>query len=488
MNKQYDVVIIGAGVTGCAAARYLSRYNVHAAVIERAEDVCAAGASKANSAIVHAGFDAPTGSLMAKLNVEGSRVMPRLAKELDFSYMNNGSLVVCMDEADYGKLERLYKNGLKNGVEGLEIVRGERLREIEPAVRREAYAALWAPTGAIICPFGLTIALAENAAANGVEFIFNTAVTALRHEQGAWSVQTDKGLIRANAVINAAGTYADVLHNMVSTKKIHITPRKGEYMLLDREAGGFVKRTVFQLPTKLGKGVLVSPTVHGNIIVGPTAEDIFDRDGVNTTQAGLDAVRARADIAVEGLPLKQVITSFAGLRAHEDGHEFIIGRAEGTENFFDCAGIESPGLSSAPAIGRMISEIVAEELKLDENKSFISTRKGITELKKLSIDEQNALIRQNSAYGRIVCRCESITEGEIVDAICRPVGARSLDGVKRRVRAGMGRCQGGFCSTRVMEILARELKASLADVTKSGGHSKMITGLAKQEAEKYETI
>ena len=337
MNKQYDVVIIGAGVTGCAAARYLSRYKVHAAVIERAEDVCAAGASKANSAIVHAGFDAPTGSLMAKLNVEGSRVMPRLAKELDFSYMNNGSLVVCMDEADYGKLERLYQNGLKNGVEGLEIVRGERLREIEPAVRREAYAALWAPTGAIICPFGLTIALAEN------------AVTALRHEQGAWSVQTDKELIRADAVINAAGTYADVLHNMVSTKKIHITPRKGEYMLLDHAAGGFVKRTVFQLPTKLGKGVLVSPTVHGNIIVGPTAEDVFDRDGVNTTQAGLDAVRARADIAVEGLPLKQVITSFAGLRAHEDGHEFIIGRAEGTENFFDCAGIESPGLSSAPA-------------------------------------------------------------------------------------------------------------------------------------------
>lgn len=219
MNKQYDVVIIGAGVTGCAAARYLSRYKVHAAVIERAEDVCAAGASKANSAIVHAGFDAPTGSLMAKLNVEGSRVMPRLAKELDFSYMNNGSLVVCMDEADYGKLERLYQNGLKNGVEGLEIVRGERLREIEPAVRREAYAALWAPTGAIICPFGLTIALAENAAANGVEFIFNTAVTALRHEQGAWSVQTDKELIRADAVINAAGTYADVLHNMVSTKR-----------------------------------------------------------------------------------------------------------------------------------------------------------------------------------------------------------------------------------------------------------------------------
>ncbi len=486
--KEYDVVIIGAGVTGCAAARYLSRFNARTAVIERAEDVCAFGASKANSAIVHAGFDAKNGSLMAKLNVEGSRVMEKLSRELDFSYINNGSLVVCMEESDYPKLEELYQNGLKNGVDGLEIVRGARLKEIEPAVRSDAYAALWAPTGAIVCPFGLTIALAENAAVNGTEFIFNTTVTALRYEDNAWSVQTNAGLIRAKAVINAAGTYADVLHNMVSTKKIHITPRKGEYMLLDRSVGGFVKRTVFQLPTKLGKGVLVSPTVHGNIIVGPTADDILDRDGVNTTEAGLNAVRVKSGLAVEGLPLKQVITSFAGLRAHEDGHEFIIGKAEGATNFFDCAGIESPGLSSAPAVGRMISEIVAEELKLSEKENFISTRKGIVDPKKLSRDERNELIKKNSAYGQIVCRCESITEGEIVDAIHRPVGAKSLDGVKRRVRAGMGRCQGGFCSPRVMEILARELKISLADVTKSGGESRVITGLSKQEAGKYETI
>ena len=483
----YDIIIIGAGVTGCAVARYLSRYEGKMLVLEKAEDVCS-GTSKANSAIVHAGFDAAHGSLMAKMNLEGNLMMPQLAKDLDFAFKMNGSLVVCMSEEDLPKLHALYENGVKNGVKGLEIVDAKRLHELEPNVSKNAVAALWAPPGGIVCPFNLTIALAENAFDNGVEFQFNTEVTGFAWNDGYWTIHTNHGDFETRYVINAAGVYSDVLHNMVSTKKIHITPRKGEYMLLDHAAGDFVKRTVFQLPTKFGKGVLVSPTVHGNIIAGPTAEDIFDRDGVNTTQAGLDAVMTRADIAVEGLPLKQVITSFAGLRAHEDGHEFIIGRAEGTENFFDCAGIESPGLSGAPAIGRMISEIVAEELKLDENKSFIPTRQGITELKKLSIDEQNALIRQNSAYGRIVCRCESITEGEIGDAIRRPVGARSLDGVKRRVRAGMGRCQGGFCSTRVMEILARELKASLADITKSGGEAKLITGLAKQEAEKYETI
>ncbi len=480
METVYDVAVIGAGVTGCAAARYLSAYKAKTIVIERAEDVCSLGASKANSAIVHAGFDAHHGSLMAKLNVEGSKMMGALSKELDFDYINNGSLVVCMNEADYPQLERLYQNGIENGVEGLEIVRGERLFELESAVRRDAYAALWAPTGAIVCPFGLTIALAENAEANGAEFSFNSTVTALRYEDEGWSIQTNRGLIRARSVINAAGTYADVLHNMVSTRRINITPRKGEYMLLDKSVGGFVKRTVFQLPSKLGKGVLVSPTVHGNIIVGPTAEDVFDRDGVNTTQSGLATVMEKSVAAVECVPLKQVITSFAGLRAHEDGHEFIIGLAEGTKNFFDCAGMESPGLSSAPAVGKMIAGIVAESLGLEENKSFEPRRQGIINPRKLTNAERNALIARDGSFGQIVCRCEGITEGEIISAIRRPIGAKSLDGVKRRVRAGMGRCQGGFCGTRVMEILARELNISINDVTKCGGESKMIMGTSRK--------
>lgn len=480
METIYDVAVIGAGVTGCAAARYISRYNVKAIVIERAEDVCAFGASKANSAIVHAGFDAPNGSLMARLNVEGSKMMGPLSKELDFDYKNNGSLVVCMKEEDYPKLERLYQNGIKNGVDGLEIVRGERLFELEGAVRRDAYAALWAPTGAIVCPFSLTIALAENAAMNGVSFKFNSTVTALRYEGGAWSIQTNRGLIRARSVINAAGVYADTLHNMVSSRRINITPRKGEYMLLDKSAGGFIKRTVFQLPDKLGKGVLVSPTVHGNVIVGPTALDVFDRDGVNTTSSGLAAVMERSGAAVENVPLKQVITSFAGLRAHEDGHEFIIGLAEGTKSFFDCAGIESPGLSSAPAIGKMIADMVAESLGLEENKAFEPKRQRIINPRRLTNAERNALIAQDGSFGQIVCRCEGITEGEIISAIRRPIGAKSLDGVKRRVRAGMGRCQGGFCGTRVMEILARELNISINDVTKCGGESKMIMGSSQK--------
>lgn len=477
----YDIIIIGAGVTGSAAARYLSNYDARIAVVERAEDVCAMGASKANSAIVHAGFDAAYGSLMARFNVEGSRMMEPLSKQLNFDYSRIGSIVVCMDSRDMPRLEALYANGIKNGVEGLELLYGEAIQKIEPKIKSSAYAALWAPTGAIICPFALTAALAENAAANGAEFIFNTTVTAIAKEQGLWSVQTDRGLMRARAVINAAGTYADVLHNMVSRRHIHITPRRGEYMLLDKSVGSFVSRTVFQLPTELGKGVLISPTVHGNIIVGPTAEDIMDRDGVNTTAAGLELIREKACLAVDDGPLKQVITSFSGLRAHEVSHEFIVGEAEDAEFFFDLAGIESPGLSSAPAIGKYISEMVAERLGLDEKPDFIATREGILDPKRLSSEERNRLIKREPAYGRIVCRCEEISEGEIIDAIRRTPGARSLDGVKRRVRAGMGRCQGGFCSTRVMEILARELGVDIAGITKSGGASRLISGLAKQD-------
>ena len=452
----YDVIIIGAGVTGCAVARYLSRYQGSALVLERAEDVCC-GTSKANSAIIHAGFDAAHGSLMAKMNVQGSRMLPELAKELDFPFRRNGSLVVCMSEEDMPRLQALYENGVKNGVEGLEIVDAQRLHELEPNVSKNAVAALWAPTGGIVCPFNMTIALAENANANGVDFRFNTKVTGFTRGEEGWTVHTEQGDFRTRYVVNAAGVYADVLHNMVSPRKLHITPRRGDYCLLDRQVGGFVSHTVFQLPGKLGKGVLVSPTVHGNIIVGPTAIDIEDRDGTNTTAAGLEELISKAGISVDNLPIRQTITSFAGLRAHEDHHEFVIGEAEDAPGFVDCAGIESPGLTSAPAIGLTVAELLREKLGLREKEDFIATRKGLLDPKSLTWDAYQALIRENPAYGQIICRCEQVTEGEIIDAIRRPLGARSLDGVKRRTRAGMGRCQAGFCSPRVMEILAREL-------------------------------
>lgn len=472
----YDVIIIGAGVSGCAIARELSRKKVNALVVERAEDVCC-GTSKANSAIVHAGYDAKHGTLMAKLNVQGSRMMPKLAKDLDIPFNINGSLVVMMSEEDWPALKKLYDNGVKNDVEGLRILEREELKAMEPNISDEAVAALYAPTGAIICPFTLNYALAENAAHNGVEFRFDSPVTDIQKGNGFWRVVTPKGTLETKVVVNAAGVYADEIHNMVCQDKMKIIPRRGDYFLLDKTTGGFVSRTIFQLPGKLGKGVLVAPTVHGNTIVGPTAIDIEDKDGTATTQAGLDDVRTKCTMAVKDVPLRQTITSFAGLRAHEARHEFFIGEA--APGFVDCAAIESPGLSSSPAIGVMVAGIVSDILKLEDDPNFDGTRKGILDPKILPFEERAALIKENPAYGKVICRCETITEGEIVDAIHRVPGARSLDGVKRRTRAGMGRCQGGFCSPRVMEILARELGVPMSEITKSGGGSKLIVGVNK---------
>ena len=289
----YDVVIIGAGVSGCAIARELSRKKGNILVVDREEDVCC-GTTKANSAIVHAGFDAANGSLMAKLNVEGSQMMSALAKELDFHYKQNGSLVVMLSEEDREGLNALYQNGVANGVAGLRIIERDELKEMEPNISDEAVAALYAPTGAIVCPFGLTYALAENAAKNGVRFQFDTQVTQVDETDGGWKLQTTKGDLETKVVVNAAGVYSGEIHNMVSEDTMTIIPRRGDYFLLDRTTGGYVSRTIFQLPGKFGKGVLVSPTVHGNIIVGPTAIDIEDKDSTATTQEGLDQVRIKS--------------------------------------------------------------------------------------------------------------------------------------------------------------------------------------------------
>ncbi len=478
MNNMYDVVIIGAGVSGSASARELSRYKLNVCVVEKEEDVCC-GTSKANSAIVHAGFDAEAGSLMAKLNVEGSQMMEGLSKELDFHYKNNGSLVVCLHEEEKPNLQDLYDRGVKNGVKDLRIIDREELVALEPNISDEAVAALYAPTGGIVCPFGMNIAFAENAATNGVEFKFDTEVTGLEKKDGSWVIKTSQGDIETKYVVNAAGVYADKFHNMVSGKKLHITPRRGDYCLLDRSTEGFVTHTIFQLPSKFGKGVLVTPTVHGNTLIGPTAIDIENKEGTNTTQEGIDELINKAGTTVKGLPIRQVITSFAGLRAHEDGHEFYIGELEDAKGFIDCAGIESPGLSSAPAIGKMVAEIVKDLTNAEENPNFVGTRKGILDPKTLSNEERAELIKKDPAYGNIICRCEMITEGEIIDAIKRPLGAKSLDGVKRRTRAGMGRCQSGFCSPRTIEILARERGVDPAEITKAGGDSKIIVGINK---------
>ena len=474
-SMKYDVVVIGGGVIGCAVARELSRYQVKACVVEREEDVCS-GTSKANSAIVHGGFDAEPGSLKAKFNILGSQMMEELSKELDFDYKRNGSLVLCFAEEDKPALEALYEKGVKNGVKGMSIISGDEVRKREPNIEDTVVAALDVPSGGIVCPFGLTIALAENACDNGVEFQFLTEVETIEKEAEGYVLKTSKGEIHTACVVNAAGVYSDQIHNFVSKKKLHITARKGDYCLLDKEAGSLVSHTIFQLPTKMGKGVLVSPTVHGNLLTGPTATDIEDKEQTATDAKELDSLMSRAALSVKGIPFRQVITSFAGLRAHEDGDDFVIGEVSDAPGFFDAAGIESPGLSSAPAIGQWLAEKVAEKLNAKQKEDWNGTRKGIVRPELLSKEERAELIRKNPAYGTIICRCESVSEGEIVDAITRTLGAKSLDGIKRRVRQGMGRCQAGFCTPRTMEILSRELGIRMEEVCKNAPGSEMLTG------------
>ena len=387
--------------------------------------------------------------------------------------------MVCRDEEERPSLQALYDRGIANGVEGLRIVEKEELRRMEPNISEDAVAALYASTAGIVCPFGMNIAFAENAAANGVEFRFDTEVQGIRKTERGWLIETDQGQYEAKCVVNAAGVYADTIHNMVSEQKIKIMPRRGDYCLLDKSAGAHVSRVIFALPGKYGKGVLVTPTVHGNLLIGPTAIDTEDKEGVNTTRAGLDQVLRKAGDNVKDLPMRSVITSFAGLRAHEEHHEFMIGEVEGAEGFVDCAGIESPGLTASPAIGVMAAGIVREILQSEEDPQFVGTRKGILNPQELSREERMRLLEEKPAYGNIICRCEMVTEGEIIDAIRRPLGARSLDGVKRRTRAGMGRCQAGFCSPRVMEILARECGKTIGEITKAGGASKIEVGVNK---------
>ena len=479
-DKMYDVIIIGAGVSGCATARELSRWQLRICVVEREADVCC-GTSKANSGLVHAGFDAPAGSLMAKLNLRGNEMMEQLSKDLDFTFIRNGALVVCLEESEMPGLQALYDRGITNGVKGLQILNREEVQALEPNITENVYAALYAPTAGMVCPFELNTALAENAYTNGAEFRFDTEVINIRKQDGHFTVCTNQDTLASKCVVNAAGVYADQIHNMVSRRAMHITPRKGEYCLLDKSAGAHVKHTVYSLPGKYGKGILVTPTVHGNLLLGPTADDIENKEGTDTTSSGLAKVLENAGRNVKNIPLSQIITSFAGLRAHEAGHEFIIQEAEDAAGFIDCAGIESPGLSSSPAIGEMTAGLVTNRLNPQPNPNFNGTRKGILNPRLLSKEERNRLIRENPAYGRIICRCEMVSEGEIIDAIRRPLGARTLDGIKRRTRAGMGRCQAGFCLPRTMEILARELGADLSEITKSGGRSRIIEGGSMHE-------
>ena len=452
MKDKYDVVIIGAGVSGCSAAYYLSRYKLKILLIEKESDVCE-GTSKANSAIVHAGFDPTPGTLMAKLNIEGSRMMEALSKDLDFPYKKNGALVVSTNkESDY-LLKELFERGNKNGVKDLRIVKRDELLRMEKNISDNATSALYAPSSAIMCPFSYNIAMAEVAFCNGVRFRFNTRVENIsKQENGLFCIKCNTGIFYSSVVVNAAGVFADELHNMVLKNKMTIIPRKGEYMLLDKTAGNFVSHTVFPLPSAMGKGILVTPTVHGNVLLGPTAEDIEDKNYKGTTPEGLGLIKEKCSITMKNVPIDKVITSFAGLRAHDINHRFTIEETE-EQGFIDCAGIESPGLTAAPAIGKMVTDIVLNRLNPREKLHYLKKREGIIKPSSLSKSEYKKLIKRNPDYGIIICKCNGISKGEIVDSITRVLGAKTLGGVKRRTTSLMGACQGGFCTSEIIKLL-----------------------------------
>lgn len=475
----YDVVIIGAGIVGAMVARELMKYQLRVCVVEKENDV-AMGATKANSAIVHAGFDAKPGTLKAKLNVRGSEMMQKIAAELGVKYENNGSLVFGFDETDARTLQALYEQGIKNGVKGLQLVNQAELRKLEPSVSENATGALYAPSGAIVCPYELCIAAMGNAMDNGAVLKRGFCVTDIKQCDDVFEVQSETDSVCAKYVINAAGLYSDAIARMIGDDSFTIHPRRGEYLLLDKECGSMARQTVFRTPSEMGKGILISRTVDGNLLLGPTSVDMTDKENHETTAEGFAHIIRTAKENMKDIPLGKTITSFCGLRAVGDSGDFIIHAPK--KGFINVAGIESPGLSASPAIAEYVAELLKEQgASLVVNEKYQPTRKPAHRFREATTEEKNQIIRQNPAYGRVICRCETVTEGEIVEAIHQNPGARDIDGVKRRTRSGMGRCQGGFCLPYVAEILARELQIPFDAVTKNGGNSKLTVGRTKED-------
>ncbi|MBQ9784784.1 MAG: NAD(P)/FAD-dependent oxidoreductase [Clostridia bacterium] len=474
----YDIAVIGGGVVGALIAHTLARYDLKICILEKAHDV-ATGASSANSAIVHAGFDAKVGSLKARLNVRGSEMMAEVCKKLGVKYKNNGSLVIGFDEDDRKTVEELCERGRQNGVRGVRVIEQAELREMEPNISRNATCALYAPTGAIVCPYELTVAAIGNAMDNGADLVLDYEVTGIECCANGYKICSNNEQICAKYVINAAGLYSDAIARMVGDDSFTVHPRRGEYILLDKTAGALVKSTIFRTPSKMGKGILVSPTVDGNLITGPTSVDIEDKADRSTTAEGLALVMKQAGENVEGVPYGKSITSFTGLRAVGSTGDFIINVPRA--GFVNVAGIESPGLSASPAIGEYVADMLAKSgLALTEKADYIATRAPMHAFREMSIEEKNEIIKKDPAYGHIICRCEGVSEGEILAAIRQNPRPRDLDGVKRRTRAQMGRCQGGFCSPYVVEMLANEMNVPYERVTKFGGDSLINVAKTKE--------
>ncbi len=472
----YDVLIIGAGVIGGMLARELSKYQLRVCILEKENDV-ACGASRANSGIVHGGYDPEPGTLKAKLNGQGVELLFQAAQELNVPHKHNGSMVCAFSPEEDQAVEELYRRGIENQIPGLEVLSGEAARKLEPQLSEKVTSVLRVTNAGIICPYELTIAAVGNAMDNGVDLKCNFTVSSIRKENGSFIVTDQTGaVVTSNYVVNCAGGYSDRIAAMVGDDFFSIIPRAGEYMLLDKAEGSRVSHTIFQVPTKEGKGILVSPTVDGNLLVGPTAVAVETPGSTDTTPSGLADVARLAAKSVPGADFRQVITSFTGVRATGADGAFSIAPSKNQPGLIHAGAIDSPGLTCCVSIARYLVQLLREEgMETAEKADWCGVRQDPHKFKKMDDEQKDAYIKENPAYGRIVCRCETVSEGEILAAIRNNPPARDLDGVKRRTRSGMGRCQGGFCGPYVMQLLAKEMQVPLEQVTKSGSGSYMVT-------------
>ncbi|EJT5913823.1 MAG: NAD(P)/FAD-dependent oxidoreductase [Clostridium perfringens] len=466
-----DIIVIGAGVVGCSIARELSKYNLDVLVVEKNSDV-SEGISKGNSGIVHAGYNEKIGTLKAKLNIEGNKIFDDLSRDLQFPFKRNGAFILAFSDEDMNILESLKENGEKLGVEGLEILTREEALNIEPNLNKEIVGVLNVKTSGIVSPYEMTIALAENAAENGVEFKLNSKVTNIEKISEGYKVTlNNREVVNGKIIINASGLEGAFLNNLVSMTKREINPVKGEYCLFDKVAGAMINKTLFQVPNKLSKGVLVTPTAEGNLLVGPNA---VEGKTLETSREGIDEILDKSKKSLEELPVARILNTFSGIRPKTKEGDFIIEEVEDAKNFINVIGIDSPGLTAAPAIGVYVVNMIKERLDLVEKKNFKRTREKIVRFAELSLKEKNKLIKEKPAYGHMVCKCEFVTEGEIVEAIHRPIKALTVDAIKRRTRASMGGCQGVGCTLPISKILSRELGIDISDINKNSEGSPVI--------------
>ena len=483
-NKQaYDVVIIGAGIIGSTIARELSRFCVRVAVLDKAAEI-PSGASRANSSMIHGGFDDVPGTVKAGFVAEGNRLYHELHKELDFHLDECGSYVCAFNEEETKRLHVLMEQGRANGVPGLEIVSGDQLREKEPNVSPAIIAALWSPTAAIVNNFEAVVAFMENAQMNGVELFLETEVTGLlmdESDSSVMGVSSSRGDFTAPVVINAAGVNSDLIARMAGDESFLIRPTRGEYFITDNRYGNLIKSFLFACPSEKGKGITVARTSEGNLLFGPSSVRQTDREDTSTTKEGLQFVMEGARRLLPAAGTHMSITTFAGVRANAHPEDFHISALKKPLGFVNVAGIKSPGFTCAPSIARYVVELVGDVLgdrvALRPNPDFIPQRRHIPRFSMMSLEEKAALVAENPLYGQIVCRCETVTEAQIVEAVRR--GARTLSAVKVWTRAGTGRCQSGFCCPRIIEIMARELNLSPDELTRHGGDSRLLTGRSK---------